>query len=132
METTAKVKQESEKTGTQTKSSTEHARSSSQRNEPNQVTEKVDQAKQVISDAYDQTSKTISNVYDQTSKTLNSAYNHTLDYGRENPGKTLLIAFGVGVGVGLLLSNNTSRSRTSRIVPPVMNAISQIAAEIFR
>lgn len=132
METTAKVKQESEKTGTQSKSSTEQSRGASHRNEPNQVTEKVEQAKQVISDAYDQTSKTLSSAYDQTSKTLNTAYNNTLDYGRENPGKTLLIAFGVGVGVGLLLSNNTSRSRASRVVPPVMNALTQIAAEIFR
>jgi len=125
METTAKAKQEPDKTQSQSKPQTGHSRVESSvaghQEDPYQITEKVEQAKQVISDAYD-----------QTSKTLNKAYNTTLDYGRDNPGKMTLIAFGVGIGVGVLLANGSSRSRTSRIVPPVMNALSQIASELFR
>lgn len=127
METTSRVK-ESDKTTSQSKSQT----TSRRQDEQGQIAEKAEQAKQVISDAYDQTSQTLHNAYDQTSKTLHNAYDHTLNYGRENPGKMALIAFGVGVGVGVLLSNGGSRSRTSRIVPPVMNALSQIATEVFR
>ena len=89
-------------------------------NEANQV---IDQAKQVATD-----------VYNRTSKSLNEGYTQAVEYGRENPGTTLLIAFGAGIGVGLLLAGGfTSRgSRTSRILPPVMNALTEIATEVFR
>ena len=52
-------------------------------------------------------------VYDQANKRLSEQYEKAIGYGRENPGKTTLIAFGVGIGVGvglLLLSNFTRRS----------------------
>jgi predicted MFS family arabinose efflux permease len=51
-----------------------------------------------------------------------------------NPGKTTLIAFGVGVGVGALLVGNFSEScsRRSRMVEPVMKAVSTLARELFR
>jgi ElaB/YqjD/DUF883 family membrane-anchored ribosome-binding protein len=86
--------------------------------------EVVEQAKEVASD-----------VYNRASKGLNQSYNQAMDYGRENPGTATLIAFGAGVGVGLLIAGSLtspSRTRTGRIVPPVMNALSQIASEIFR
>jgi len=90
----------------------------------NTATEAVDQAKQVVTDAYN-----------RASKSLNDSYSQAMDYGRENPGKTTLIAFGAGIGIGLLLASNlgSSRSsRTGRIVPPVMNALTEIAREVFR
>src|SRR5262245_56994284 len=82
----------------------------------------VDQAKGVAAD-----------VYNRASKGLNEGVNQAMDYGRENPGKATLIAFGAGLGVGLVLAGAfaPSRTRTSRIVPPVLNAISEIASEIF-
>jgi ElaB/YqjD/DUF883 family membrane-anchored ribosome-binding protein len=90
----------------------------------NTATEAVDQAKQVVTDAYN-----------RASKSLNESYSQALDYGRENPGKTTLIAFGAGIGIGLLLAGNlgsSRNSRTGRIVPPVMNALTEIAREVFR
>lgn len=85
--------------------------------------EMMDQAKQTLSDAYD-----------RTAKGVNQTYHQAMDYGRENPGTMTLIAFGAGVAVGLLIAGGVggSRSRTSRIVPPVMNALSDIAQELFR
>lgn len=85
--------------------------------------EKMDQAKQKMGELYDQTNKSLSHQYDKA-----------VDYSRENPGKTTLIAFGVGVGVGVLLLGNLggSRSRRSRVVEPVMNAVSTLAYELFR
>jgi len=73
-------------------------------------------------------------VYDQANKRLSEQYEKAIDYGRENPGKTTLIAFGVGVGVGVLLVSgfSGSRSRRSRVVEPVMRAVSTIARELFR
>lgn len=81
----------------------------------------------------DKAKQTVTEAYDKTSQTLNEGYGQAVGYGRENPGKTVLIAFGVGLGIGVLLSNNmSSRSRAGRIVPPVMNALSDIAAQLFR
>ena len=86
--------------------------------------EVVEQAKEVATD-----------MYNRASKSLNQGVNQAKEYGRENPGTATLIAFGAGIGVGLLLAGSftsSSRTRTGRIVPPVMNALSQIASEIFR
>jgi ElaB/YqjD/DUF883 family membrane-anchored ribosome-binding protein len=73
-------------------------------------------------------------VYDQANKRLSEQYEKAIGYGRENPGKTTLIAFGVGVGVGALLVSNfsASRSRRRRVVEPVMRAVSTLARELFR
>jgi ElaB/YqjD/DUF883 family membrane-anchored ribosome-binding protein len=73
-------------------------------------------------------------LYDQANKRLSEQYEKAINYGRENPGKTTLIAFGVGVDVGALLVSNfsASRGRRSRIVEPVMRAVSTIARELFR
>lgn len=62
----------------------------------------IDQAKQKAGAAYEQANQRVSEQYEKA-----------LDYGRENPGITALLAFGVGVGVGLLLvgSLSTLRSR---------------------
>ena len=82
-----------------------------------------------------QAKRTANDAYQRASETVNDTYEQALDYTRENPGKAALVMFGVGVGVGLLLANGSmmgGRNRTRRIVPPVMNAISEIASELFR
>jgi ElaB protein len=83
----------------------------------------INQAKQKASEAYDQANKKLSEQYEKA-----------INYGRENPGKTTLIALGVGVGVGALLVSNfsASRSRRSRMVGPVMKLVSTLARELFR
>jgi ElaB/YqjD/DUF883 family membrane-anchored ribosome-binding protein len=84
-------------------------------------------------EALGQAKQTVNEAYDRTSKALNQSYEQAVDYGKENPGKTALIAFGVGIGVGLWLANTaTPRNRASRIVPPVMNAVSNLVSELFR
>jgi len=77
--------------------------------------------------------QSVSDTYYRASHGLNETWEQAMDYGREHPGRSTLIAFGVGVGVGLLMANGfATRSRTQRIVPPVMNALSEIATELFR
>jgi ElaB/YqjD/DUF883 family membrane-anchored ribosome-binding protein len=74
-----------------------------------------------------------SHIYNQANKTLNEQYERVADYGRDNPGKATLIAFGVGVGVGLLVAGGfNTRSRRSRLVEPVMNALSAFAYNLTR
>ena len=69
-------------------------------------------------------------VYDQAHKTLSEQYERAINYDRENPGKTTLIALEVGA---LLVSKfSASRSRRSRMVEPVMRAASTLARELFR
>jgi ElaB protein len=84
--------------------------------------------------AVDQTKKAVGEAYEKTSEVLTNSYNQTMDYGRENPGKLTLIAFGAGIGIGILLASGLGggRSRTNRIAEPVVNALSQIAMEFFR
>lgn len=90
----------------------------------------IDQAKQRAGEVYEKAGE----VYEQANKAVTEQYGKAVDYTRENPGKTTLIAFGIGVGVGaILLSSLTgSRSRRSRVVEPVMSAVSTLAREFFR
>lgn len=81
----------------------------------------------------DQARESFNQMYDRASRSVSETWDHAVDYGRKNPGTTTLIAFGAGVGIGLVIAGSfTSRSRTQRLVPPVMNALSEIAAELFR
>lgn len=55
-----------------------------------------------------------------------------LKYGRENPGKTTLIALGAGLGAGLFfLRPGSFRSRSSRYAKPIVNALYVVAREFF-
>src|SRR5215468_6005713 len=84
----------------------------------------------------DQAKRKASQVYDQANKSLNEQYGKAIDYGRQNPGKMTLIAFGVGVGVGVVMvvagSYAAPRGNHRRLVKPVMNALSSIADELLR
>jgi hypothetical protein len=87
-------------------------------------------------EVYDQTKQAVTQAYDKTAETLSQSYSQAMDYGRENPGKLTLIAFGAGIGIGLLLaggfSGGRSNSRTTRIAEPAIDALSRIALEFFR
>jgi len=84
-------------------------------------------------EVYGQAKQAVSDVYDKTSKAVCKTCEQAKSYSSENPGKTILIALGIGVGLGLLLGARTHhRSRTSRFAPPVVNALSDIALEFFR
>ena len=101
---------------------------------PQKATEMASEVSGRVEAAVDQTKKAVSDAYDRTSEVLTNTYNQTMDYGRENPGKLTLIAFGAGIGIGILLASGLGggRSRTNRIAEPVVNALSQIALEFFR
>ncbi|HEX5734174.1 MAG TPA: hypothetical protein VF131_15175 [Blastocatellia bacterium] len=87
------------------------------------------------SEVIDQTKQAVTQAYDKTAETLSQSYNQAMEYGRENPGKLTLIAFGAGIGIGLLLAGGFSggrNSRTTRIAEPAIDALSRIALEFFR
>jgi uncharacterized protein YecT (DUF1311 family) len=72
-------------------------------------------------------------IYNQANRNLNEQYERVMGYGRRSPGKATLIAFGAGVGVGLLVvSSINARSRRSRLVEPVMNALSALTYNLIR
>jgi hypothetical protein len=101
--------------------------------EANRVAEVVDQTKQVITSAYETASKTIKGTYDKTSRTVNETYGQVKSYSRENPGTATLIAFGAGIGVAMLLFDSLNpRSRTRRIVTPVINGLRNVVSTILR
>ena len=85
-------------------------------------------------EVYGQAEKTVSDVYDKTAEAVSKTYEQAKSYSKENPGKTILIAFGIGLGLGLLLGAGASSrpSRTSRYAQPVVNALSDLAHEFFR
>ena len=82
--------------------------------------------------AYTQTKRAMSQAYEKTNEILSSTYDQALTYARENPGKTTLIALGVGVGLGILLASGGRRSRIRRYGEPIVNALSDIAHEVIR
>ncbi|HKY03580.1 MAG TPA: hypothetical protein VJQ56_01755 [Blastocatellia bacterium] len=90
-------------------------------------------ARSQANDMATQAQQAVTNAYDKTAETLSHTYDQAITYGRENPGKFALIAFGAGIGIGILLANSGSRStRTARVAEPVVNALSQIAMEFLR
>ncbi|HEY6401705.1 MAG TPA: hypothetical protein VI479_09875 [Blastocatellia bacterium] len=81
----------------------------------------------------DQARRKAGQVYNQASKSLNEQYGRVINYGRENPGKATLIAFGVGMGIGLIMAGSFNmRSRRSRLVEPIMNGLSAFAYNLVR
>jgi ElaB/YqjD/DUF883 family membrane-anchored ribosome-binding protein len=82
--------------------------------------------------AFDHTKRTMSQAYDRSARAIGDTYNHAVAFGRQNPGKTTLIAFGVGVGVGMFLFGSRRRSRVRRYGEPVVNALSNMAMEFIR
>jgi len=104
---------------------------SSQRESSDSLSSKVGER---ASETMDQAKRKVGELYDSANKSLNQQYDRAVSYTRENPGTTTLIAFGAGVGVGMLLIGNltSSRSRRSRVIEPVMNAVSTLATELFR
>jgi len=87
-----------------------------------------------VQTAYDQTVKAVGEAYEKTSEVLTNTYDQTMTYGRENPGKLTMIAFGAGIGIGVLLASGFGggRTRNSRFAEPIVSALSQVALELFR
>jgi ElaB/YqjD/DUF883 family membrane-anchored ribosome-binding protein len=83
-------------------------------------------------EAYGQAEQAVIDAYDKTTQKVSETYDKAKSYSNENPGKTILIALGIGVGLGLLLGASSRHSRTGRIARPVVNALSDIALEFFR
>ena len=83
-------------------------------------------------EAYEQAEQAVSDVYDKTARAVSETYEQAKSYSSENPGKTILIALGIGVGLGFLLGASSRHSRTGRFAKPVVNALSDIALEFFR
>jgi ElaB/YqjD/DUF883 family membrane-anchored ribosome-binding protein len=83
-------------------------------------------------EVYGQMEQSASDVHDKTAQTVSETYEQVKSYSNKNPGKTILIALGIGVGLGLLLSASGRHSRTGRFARPVVNALSEIALEVFR
>ena len=82
-------------------------------------------------EAYGQAEKAVSDVYDKTAQAVGETYEQAKSYSRENPDKAILIALGIGVGLGFLLGSSSRHSRTGRFARPVVNALSDIALEVF-
>lgn len=83
-------------------------------------------------EVYGQAEQAVSDVYDKTAQTVSETYDQAKSYSSENPGKSVLIALGIGVGLGFLLGASSRRSRSRRFAQPVVNALSDIALEFFR
>jgi len=85
-------------------------------------------------EVYGQAEKAVSDVYEKTAEAASKTYEQARSYSSENPGKTILIALGIGVGLGFLLGLGASSrpTRSGRYAGPVVNALSEIALEFFR
>jgi ElaB/YqjD/DUF883 family membrane-anchored ribosome-binding protein len=120
--------------GGQTGSATRQARDQSQPSKSGTSFEsEIQSIKERGEEVVEQAREKFSDAYGRASRGMNETWDSAMTYSRENPGTATLIAFGAGIGVGLLIANSfATRSRTRRLVPPVMNALSEIAEELFR
>jgi ElaB/YqjD/DUF883 family membrane-anchored ribosome-binding protein len=85
------------------------------------------------SETLGQAKEAVSDVKDKTVRLVSETYEMARSYGSKNPGKTMLVALGVGVGLGYLLGASSRRSgATGRFARPVVNALSDVALEFFR
>ena len=85
-----------------------------------------------VKEISDRATTAVGTAYEKTADAMGDTVDKVMTYGRRNPGKLTLIAFGAGLGVGVLIAASSPRSRTSRIVEPVVGALSEIALELFR
>jgi ElaB/YqjD/DUF883 family membrane-anchored ribosome-binding protein len=83
-------------------------------------------------EVHGQAQPAVSGGCEKTARVARETYGQAKNYSKKNPGKTILIAVGVGVGLGILLGAGSRQSRTGRFARPVVNALSEIALEIFR
>jgi ElaB/YqjD/DUF883 family membrane-anchored ribosome-binding protein len=113
-----------------TSKSSEYRRTSS----PTELEREVKDAVHRGAEFVDNAKQSLSETYDKTGKALGDAYDRAKVYGSENPATMTILALGVGVGLGFILAQNarpSSRSRARRVVPPVMNALTQVVTELF-
>ena len=96
------------------------------------VEDAYEKTAQKVGAAYEKIAPSAEEAYEKSARAVNETYQYTRDYYNENPGKTILIALGVGVGVGFLLGSNTRHSRGGRYARPVVTAISDVARAFFR
>jgi ElaB/YqjD/DUF883 family membrane-anchored ribosome-binding protein len=93
-------------------------------------------AKKRVSEVAGQARETINQAYSRASRGMSDTWEQAMDFSKEHPGAATIVAFGAGVGLGILLAGSLggfqSRSRTRRMVPPVMDAISMITREFLR
>jgi hypothetical protein len=72
-------------------------------------------------------------IYNQANRNLNEQYERLIGYGRRSPGKATPMAFGDGVGLGLLVAGSiNARRRRSRLIEPVLNALSALTCNLIR
>ena len=98
-----------------------------------QTKEALAKAADKAGEVYDKIAPTAQEAFDKTASTVNETYQHTREYSKENPGKSVLIALGIGIGIGFLWGSNTRHySRGGRYARPIVNAVSDVAMEYFR
>ena len=100
--------------------------------EPGDVSAAAEGIMERGAEVYGQAEHAVSDVYDKTAQAVSETYGQAKRYSDENPGKTILVALGIGVGLGFLLGASSRRSRTGRFAQPVVNALSDIALAFFR
>jgi ElaB/YqjD/DUF883 family membrane-anchored ribosome-binding protein len=83
-------------------------------------------------EAFGQVEQAVSDAYDKTTRVVKKTHKKAKKFSSHNPGKSILIAAGVGVGLGIILSARSHHSRSGRYARPVVNALSEIALEFFR
>jgi ElaB/YqjD/DUF883 family membrane-anchored ribosome-binding protein len=92
----------------------------------------ADQLLERGTEAFGAAEKAVGDAYDKTTQKVSETYEQAKSYSSDNPGKTVLIALGIGVGLGFLLGASTRHSRGSQYAEPVVHALSDMALKFFR
>ena len=90
-----------------------------------------DEARDIGSEQLREARRRIARAYDKTRGAASRWYDDALGYGRENPGASMILAFGAGVGVGALLFMDRRPPYRRRVMPAIATALTDVLHEVF-
>jgi len=90
-----------------------------------------DQARDIGTEQLGEARRRIARAYDKTRGAASRWYDDAVGYGRQNPGASMILAFGAGVGVGALLFMDRRPPYRRRVMPAIATALTDVLHDVF-
>ncbi|SDB61500.1 hypothetical protein SAMN05660653_03203 [Desulfonatronum thiosulfatophilum] len=84
------------------------------------------------SESWDKAEKEFGDAYQKTGKAMHQTYDRAMHYSSEHPGKTVLMALGIGVGLGFVWGASARHYRRNQFIEPITYALSDVVQKVLR